>query len=149
MTTPQAIRQAMSFYSSIGKRPVHLRQETVGHVANRLQAALQREIIYLVAEGVVDVVDADCRLLWRIAALLLDYPNPQTLGMTDQLAAAATQLPDPVRTPIVDFLLDEFDGADPMEFLWQTFGLQVSRRGRHSVLSRCDQRGMRFPSLSS
>jgi nitrate reductase molybdenum cofactor assembly chaperone NarJ/NarW len=63
----------------------------------------------------VALADRDQRLLWRIAALLLDYPHPQTLGMTDQLAAAATQLPDPVRTPIVDFLLDEFDGADPME----------------------------------
>jgi nitrate reductase delta subunit len=59
--------------------------------------------------------ERDCRLLWRIAALLLDYPNPQTLGMTDQLAAAATELPAALHTPILDFLLHEFDGADPME----------------------------------
>jgi nitrate reductase molybdenum cofactor assembly chaperone NarJ/NarW len=59
--------------------------------------------------------ERDCRLLWRIAALLLDYPNPQTLGMTDQLAAATTQLPAALSTPILDFLLHEFDGADPME----------------------------------
>jgi nitrate reductase molybdenum cofactor assembly chaperone NarJ/NarW len=59
--------------------------------------------------------ERDCRLLWRIAALLLDYPGGQTLAMTDQLAAAATQLPAAVRAPILDFLLDEFNGADPLQ----------------------------------
>jgi nitrate reductase molybdenum cofactor assembly chaperone NarJ/NarW len=58
--------------------------------------------------------ERDCRLLWRIAALLLDYPDGQTLGMTDQVAAAARELPDAIRTPILDFLLQEFTGADPM-----------------------------------
>jgi hypothetical protein len=64
ITAPQAIRQAMSFYRSIGKRPVHLRREVVGHVANRLQAALQREIINLIAQGVVDVADVDTVISW-------------------------------------------------------------------------------------
>jgi nitrate reductase delta subunit len=58
--------------------------------------------------------ERDCRLLWRIAALLLDYPSAQTLAMTDQVAAAARELPDAVRTPMLDFLLREFTGADPM-----------------------------------
>src|SRR5207253_4646398 len=31
ITAPQAIQQPMSFYRSIGKRPVHLRREVVGH----------------------------------------------------------------------------------------------------------------------
>jgi len=58
--------------------------------------------------------ERDRRLLWRIAALLLDYPSAQTLAMTDQVAAAARELPDAVRSPILDFLLREFTGADPM-----------------------------------
>ena len=58
--------------------------------------------------------ERDRRLLWRIAALLLDYPSAQTLAMTDQVAAAASELPDAVRSPILDFLLREFTGADPM-----------------------------------
>jgi nitrate reductase molybdenum cofactor assembly chaperone NarJ/NarW len=58
--------------------------------------------------------ERDCRLLWRIAALLLDYPSAQTLAMTDQVAAAARELPDAVRIPILDFLVREFTGADPM-----------------------------------
>jgi nitrate reductase delta subunit len=63
----------------------------------------------------VAMSERDQRLLWRIAALLLDYPSEQTLAMTDQLIAAARELPDAVRIPILDFLLDEFGGADPMQ----------------------------------
>ncbi len=44
-TSAEAIQQAISFYSSIGKKPIHLRKEVVGHVANRLQAALYREVV--------------------------------------------------------------------------------------------------------
>jgi nitrate reductase molybdenum cofactor assembly chaperone NarJ/NarW len=58
--------------------------------------------------------DREARLLWRIAALLLDYPSPQTLAMADQLAAAATELPDTVGGPLLDFL-EEFSRADPLE----------------------------------
>ena len=63
----------------------------------------------------IGLSDRDQRLLWRIAALLLDYPSAQTLAMTDQLIAAARELPDAVRIPILDFLLHEFGGADPMQ----------------------------------
>ena len=35
-----------------------------GHVANRLQAALAREVYYLVAEDVVSVADVDKALSW-------------------------------------------------------------------------------------
>lgn len=63
-TSPEAIQQAISFYSSIGKKPIHLRKEVVGHVANRLQAALYREIVYLIEQGVVDVADADTAVCW-------------------------------------------------------------------------------------
>jgi 3-hydroxyacyl-CoA dehydrogenase len=35
-----------------------------GHVANRLQAALAREVYYLVAEGVVSAADVDAALCW-------------------------------------------------------------------------------------
>ena len=56
----------------------------------------------------------DQRLVWRIAALLLDYPGAQTLAMVDQLSTAAMELPPSVRVPLLDFLLHEFGGADPM-----------------------------------
>jgi len=58
-TSPEAIQQAMAFYASIGKKPIYLRKELPGHVGNRLQAALYREVMYLIQQDVLSVADAD------------------------------------------------------------------------------------------
>ena len=63
-TSPEAIARAMDFYSEIGKHPIHIKKEVRGHVANRLQAALWREAIHLVSEGVVSVADADAAVAY-------------------------------------------------------------------------------------
>jgi 3-hydroxyacyl-CoA dehydrogenase len=63
-TSPDAIQQAMKFYASIGKKPIHLRKELPGHVANRLQAALYREVAYLIEQDVLSVADADDAVSW-------------------------------------------------------------------------------------
>jgi len=63
-TSEETIRRTTEFYTSIGKRPVRLNKEMPGHVANRLQAALAREVYYLVAEGVVSAADVDTALCW-------------------------------------------------------------------------------------
>jgi 3-hydroxyacyl-CoA dehydrogenase len=54
-----AIDAAMAFYRSVGKHPIEIRKEVPGHVANRLQAAMWREAVHLVAEGVASVTDVD------------------------------------------------------------------------------------------
>jgi carnitine 3-dehydrogenase len=58
-TSPQTIEKAMSFYASIGKKPIRLYKALPGHVANRLQAALYKEVLYLIQQGVLSVEDAD------------------------------------------------------------------------------------------
>ncbi|HXQ73684.1 MAG TPA: 3-hydroxyacyl-CoA dehydrogenase NAD-binding domain-containing protein, partial [Pyrinomonadaceae bacterium] len=58
-TSPEAIQRAIAFYASIGKKPIHLHKELPGHVGNRLQAALYKEIMYLIQERVLSVSDAD------------------------------------------------------------------------------------------
>jgi 3-hydroxyacyl-CoA dehydrogenase len=63
-TSEQTIRRASEFYTSIGQRTVRLNKEMPGHVANRLQAALGREVYHLVAEGVVSAADVDTALCW-------------------------------------------------------------------------------------
>jgi 3-hydroxyacyl-CoA dehydrogenase len=63
-TSEATIRRAAEFYTSIGQRTVRLNKEMPGHVANRLQAALAREVYYLVAEGVVSAADVDTALSW-------------------------------------------------------------------------------------
>jgi carnitine 3-dehydrogenase len=63
-TSPAVIEQAMTFYKSIGKKAIHLRKEVPGHVANRLQSALYREVMYLIEQGVLSVADADDAVSW-------------------------------------------------------------------------------------
>jgi 3-hydroxyacyl-CoA dehydrogenase/sugar lactone lactonase YvrE len=58
-TSPEAIQRAIAFYASIGKKPIHLHKELPGHVGNRLQAALYKEVMYLIQQGVLSVSDAD------------------------------------------------------------------------------------------
>ena len=43
---------------------MRLNKEMPGHVANHLQAALAREVYYLVADGVVSAADVDTALRW-------------------------------------------------------------------------------------
>jgi 3-hydroxyacyl-CoA dehydrogenase len=63
-TSSATIERAIAFYASIGKRPIHVRKEVVGHVANRLQAALYREVVYLIEQEVLSVSDADAAVSW-------------------------------------------------------------------------------------
>jgi len=63
-TAEDTIRKVTAFYTSLGKRTIRLHKEVPGHVANRLQAALWREIVHLVSEGVVNVADADTAVCW-------------------------------------------------------------------------------------
>jgi carnitine 3-dehydrogenase len=58
-TSQEAAEKAMAFYTAVGKRPIRLRQELPGHVANRLQAALWQEAYSLVERGVASVADID------------------------------------------------------------------------------------------
>jgi 3-hydroxyacyl-CoA dehydrogenase len=63
-TAPAAVERAIAFYASIGKKPIHLHKEMPGHVGNRLQAALYREVMYLIQQGVLNVADADDAVSW-------------------------------------------------------------------------------------
>ena len=61
-TSEETIRRADEFYTSIGKDTVRINKELPGHVANRLQAALAREVYYLVASDVLSAKDVDTAL---------------------------------------------------------------------------------------
>jgi len=60
--SPESVAAAMEFYRAIGKHPIEIRKEVPGHLANRLQAALWREAVHLVAEGVASVADVDAAI---------------------------------------------------------------------------------------
>ena len=78
-TSAATVDRAMEFYSSIGKFPIHIRTEVIAHVANRLQAAVFREAIHLVASGVASAADVDAAvaygpgLRWALMGPLLTF----------------------------------------------------------------------------
>jgi ketoreductase RED1 len=78
-TDPAAVQRAVDFYRAVGKRPQVLSREIPGFVANRLQAALFREAVNLVAEGVVteqqldDVVTSSIGMRWAVAGPFLTF----------------------------------------------------------------------------
>ncbi|NNF53921.1 MAG: 3-hydroxyacyl-CoA dehydrogenase [Acidimicrobiales bacterium] len=59
LTGAAVVEESCQFYESIGKVTIKLQREVPGHVANRLQAALWREAIHLINEGVATVEDVD------------------------------------------------------------------------------------------
>jgi ketoreductase RED1 len=72
-TDPAVVERAVAFYRALGKKPQVLSKEIPGFIANRLQSALFREAVYLVAQGVVseqeldDVVTSSIGMRWAVA----------------------------------------------------------------------------------
>lgn len=58
------VERAAAFYRGIGRRPVILRREMAGHIANRLASAVWREAIYMVEQGVASVADIDAAMAY-------------------------------------------------------------------------------------
>ena len=81
-TSPDAIERAMNFYRAMGKHPIHLRREIMGHVANRLQAALWQEAFNLINAGVASVADVDAAIAQGRGALVSAraVPQPPSVG---------------------------------------------------------------------
>jgi 3-hydroxybutyryl-CoA dehydrogenase len=58
-TSDATIRTTMDLLTSVGKKPAHVTKDVPGFVANRLQHALWREAIAMVAAGVCDAATLD------------------------------------------------------------------------------------------
>jgi carnitine 3-dehydrogenase len=63
-TSEETIARIFEFFKGLGKQAIRVHKEIPGHVANRLQAALAREVYHLVADGVVSAADVDTALCW-------------------------------------------------------------------------------------
>jgi 3-hydroxyacyl-CoA dehydrogenase len=59
LTDPAELERARLLYANVGKRPVVLRGDVPGYIANRLADALWREAIELVRSEVATVADVD------------------------------------------------------------------------------------------
>jgi carnitine 3-dehydrogenase len=78
-TEPWAVARAMDVYASVGMRPLHVRKEIDGFVADRLLEALWREALWLVNDGVATVEEVDdairfgAGLRWSFMGTMLTY----------------------------------------------------------------------------
>jgi len=65
-------------------------------------------------------------MVWRIAALLLDYPGEQTLGLLDRIRDQAADVPEPAGSALLAFVA-HLEAGDPTELAAdyvQTFDLR-------------------------
>ena len=135
-TSEEAVSRAVAFYTAVGKRPIRLRQEVPGHIANRLQAALWQEAYSLVERGVATVADIDTAisqgpgLRWAVLgpflnqhlsggpggiAHILEHLGPPTEKWWRDLGQV-TLTPELAAT-LVAGVDDELAGVDPAELV--------------------------------
>lgn len=78
-TSPDAIEAAKTIYTSLGMRPLHVRKEVPGFIADRLLEALWREALHLVNDGVASTGEIDdairfgAGLRWSFMGTFLTY----------------------------------------------------------------------------
>jgi 3-hydroxyacyl-CoA dehydrogenase len=58
-TAPAAVERALDYLRSLGRMPILIRKPVPGYVVGRIAAAVWRECIDLVLQGVIDVPDLD------------------------------------------------------------------------------------------
>jgi 3-hydroxybutyryl-CoA dehydrogenase len=58
-TSDATVAATMDLLASVGKKPAHVKKDVAGFVANRLQHALWREAIAMVADGICDAKTVD------------------------------------------------------------------------------------------
>src|SRR5882724_4815898 len=63
-TDPGAVDWLTAFYASVGKRPLRLSGELPGFVGNRLQEAMWREALHMLAAGEATVEEIDASIAW-------------------------------------------------------------------------------------
>tara|TARA_R110001599_G_scaffold79220_1_gene214705 strand:+ start:543 stop:1496 length:954 start_codon:yes stop_codon:yes gene_type:complete len=78
-TQPAQIASAQELYQSLAMRPLVVRREIEGHIADRLMEALWREALHLVNDGVATTEEIDaavvygCGLRWPLMGTFLTF----------------------------------------------------------------------------
>ncbi|NDL69527.1 L-carnitine dehydrogenase [Vreelandella alkaliphila] len=78
-TTHDEIARARDYYQALAMRPLVVRQEIEGHIADRLMEALWREALHLVNDGVATTEEIDaaviygCGLRWSLMGTFLTF----------------------------------------------------------------------------
>ena len=78
-TAPEALVAAKTLYSNLGMRPLEVRQEVPGFIADRLMEAMWREALHMINDGVADTAEIDdavrfgCGLRWSFMGSFLTF----------------------------------------------------------------------------
>jgi carnitine 3-dehydrogenase len=125
-----AVQWAVVFYTRLGKRPIVVRKEIVGHIANRLNSSIYREAVSLVEQGIATVADIDAAmttgpgLRWAVMgphllyhlgggpggiAHYLEHLGPSQVRRWSELKTPA--LTDELKRAVIDGVAKECGGA--------------------------------------
>jgi 3-hydroxybutyryl-CoA dehydrogenase len=105
-TSASTVETTMRLLTSIGKAPAHIAKDVPGFVANRLQHALWREAIAMVADGVCDAATLDACVKNSFGlrlAVLGPLENADLVGLDLTLDIHKTLIPE----------LDRLDRPNP------------------------------------
>lgn len=134
-TSTAVVDRTMRILTAVGKSPVHVRRDVPGFIGNRLQHALWREAVALVADGVCDAETVDTVVKQSFGlrlAVLGPLENADMVGLDLTLAIHQRVLPDLNRT------------AGPSEYLEKLvregrLGMKTGQGFRHWSVTEADQ----------
>jgi 3-hydroxybutyryl-CoA dehydrogenase len=101
-TAEEVVRRMMELLAEVGKTPVRVRRDVPGFVGNRLQHALWREAIAIVAAGICDAETVDTvvkQSFGRRLGVLGPLENADLVGLDLTLAIHEYVLPHLDRSP--------------------------------------------------
>jgi carnitine 3-dehydrogenase len=129
-----AVQWAAQFFTRLGKRPIIVRKEVIGHIANRLNSSIYREAVSLVEQGIATVEDIDTAmttgpgLRWAVMgphllyhlgggpggiAHYLEHLGPSQVKRWSELKTP--ELTDALKRAVIEGVADECRGASVAE----------------------------------
>ena len=147
-TSAATVTATMHLLRSVGKAPAHITKDTPGFVANRLQHALWREAIAMLAEGICDAATLDACVKNSFGlrlAVLGPLENADLVGLDLTLDIHRTIIPELSRLDHPDPYLEARVAAGQLGFktgagfrTWTTEQIEMLRRqlAQHLLNSR-------------
>ena len=115
-TSIETINAMMRLLTDVGKRPAHVKKDLPGFVANRLQHALWREAIAMVAEGICDAATLDACVknsFGRRLPVLGPLENADLVGLDLTLDIHRTMIPELDRHALPhEYLVDQVEAGN-------------------------------------
>jgi carnitine 3-dehydrogenase len=129
-----AVQWAADFYTRLGKKPIVVRKEVIGHIANRLNSSIYREAVSLIEQGIATVEDVDAAmttgpgLRWAVMgphllyhlgggpggiAHYLEHLGPSQVKRWSELKTP--ELTDDLKRALIEGVAQECDGASLRE----------------------------------